>query len=77
MEQRRTFRVYRTGEVLDVWNKSSGHRYEVEEENERFKEKQSKAEEIMKNGELSKITKQDMYYYLTNCGYLEKEIEHR
>ena len=49
---------------------------ELEEENEWFKEKQSKAEEIMKSGELSKITKQDMYYYyLTNCGYLEKEIE--
>ena len=49
---------------------------ELEEENETFKEKQSKAEEIMKSGELSKITKQDMYYYyLTNCGYLEKEIE--
>ena len=49
---------------------------ELEEENEWFKEKQSKAKEIMKSGELSKITKQDMYYYyLTNCGYLEKEIE--
>ena len=49
---------------------------ELEEENEWFKERQSKAEEIMKSGELSKITKQDMYYYyLTNCGYLEKEIE--
>ena len=49
---------------------------ELEEQNEWFKERQSKAEEIMKNGELSKITKQDMYYYyLTNCGYLEKEIE--
>ena len=49
---------------------------ELEEENEWFKERQSKAEEIMKSGELSKITKQSMYYYyLTNCGYLEKEIE--
>ena len=49
---------------------------ELEQENKSFKEKQSKAEEIMKSGELSKITKQDMYYYyLTNCGYLEKEIE--
>ena len=30
----------------------------------------------MESGELSKITKQDMYYYyLTNCGYLENEIK--
>ena len=49
---------------------------ELERENERFKEKQLKAKEIMKSGELSKITKQNMYYYyLTNSGYLENEIK--